>query len=451
MLLMTLRLQRDFNLAQTSSWPRKYLAPMMSRDRRPDFISSPETSTVSNTDSGYGSIDTDDGPECSLNHCRDARQSSKSLGKTTNPVLECSGGQGTSQATIVPQRTFDGQVVVDATMIQVQRYNEILEYITPPLNRCLQQRGKLRARSKSKRVDAVRLIVMGPDRETARPNIVFFCSPGVEKVIKELLEKPAYQKIFQGEGQDDISFSYRAVSSGITLRSSRSQFSVEIPDVGFMSANGIGNTSCGTPIRLYNRDLEEWRRATLGGVLKVTAKSGEFEYYAMTAGHFLDDWEDDNDQATDSDLEEDEIYVESSYGVQVDDKAPSIASAASSEEASPWDFGQSMRIGDLVTAHSKSSTPFTKHYFDWALFKLDKREMNAVMRESETAPSLVHISSVAPTAIGFEGRPVVVASASCGPMDGIVQAGMAKMAIGPGQEVVDAYVISLGANRESSR
>lgn len=402
---------------------------------------SSEDSATLTGDSGYGSITADDCLDMSSEYSQRARQSSQRA-EASLPT-RAQGTQSQPPPANAGQRTFDGQIIFDPNQAQIQRYHEILAYITQPLNNCLQKRGKWTSRPKTKRVDAVRLVVMGTSRENAKPHIVFFCSPDVEKVIKDFMGKSAYIQIFQAEDQLEMAFSYRVVPSGIMLRFSLSQYSAEIPDEDSPYADIARATNCGTPIRLCNGESNEWRRATLGGVLKVVTEPGALTYYAMTAGHALDDWDDmiDGHQTAAFEKDKAEDHVGVLPALQSVDKTAPFATQRSSGAISAWDFVRPKRYGDLVTAGSNSSTPSDLHYFDWALFKLDHWKPNTVVKADAMAVEVVE-RYLPPSTLFQVVRSVVILSASSGAIDGTLQAGMAKIAIDPGQEVIDAYVIS---------
>lgn len=97
----------------------------------------PEGSATSNIDSGHGSMITNNGPETGSQHIQGVSRQlpSSNDAHTLAPITGSSPAAQSSSPIAVPQqRKFDGLNVFDADKAQVERYNEILNYITQPLN-----------------------------------------------------------------------------------------------------------------------------------------------------------------------------------------------------------------------------------------------------------------------------------------------------------------------------
>jgi len=368
-------------------------------------------STMSTEDSGYGSIGTDDNTEEDSQATPEARPTSPPQSESPTPQIR--------------QRMFEGLFVFNPNEQQLRRYNEVLSYITPSLNSAIQKRARLfgSRKSKQKRVDGVRLIVMGPDslEANATPHIVFFCSRDVGESIRELLEQPAWTRILRPDNTRMLSLSYKIVLSGITLKFFDSEFIAEFPEGDDPISRSSKLTNCGTPIHLYNGASTEWRRATLGGILEVMDDRGRVKCYAMTAGHQLDSWDDEeSDQVEDDDANRDK---------------------------DAWDFKGDDKYGTILTAGSGYGTyPVVKRYFDWAVFKMNRWKINAAVENDDVVEVSNHIQLP-----DLEiGRPVVgqvkIITASVGILMGVVQPGMAKIAIGPGEEVIDTYLVSISGD-----
>lgn len=323
----------------------------------------------------------------------------------------------------IPQHpAFQGWHIFDATPRQTQRFHEILDYITLPLNNCLRSRTRLGIRTRTKKVNAVRLAVAGPDRATARPFIVFFCGPDTNKVIRDFLEKPAYKQFFDTREEPELSFLYKIISDGVRLRCSPRAYA-EIPD------NHLDNkaTNCGTPIRLYHGVSDTWGRSTLGGVLKATFPSRTVVYYAMTAGHFLDSSPDDD------------------WGDAVDfDEDVDKESTGRSQGSPPWSFQPSRTYTNVITPCTEDDIAVGYfEYLDWALFPLDHWSPNALSRPSNAGLVLLSPPEASSKShIREAGRQVLIIAPG-GVIDGWLQPGITKMVIPPGQELIDTYIVTL--------
>ncbi len=380
----------------------------------------PQDPSISSCDSGYGSI----GPE---------------EPSTTEPTAPgpAANSMATPHPTPLQQRTFNGLVIFDPSQAQIHRYNELLAHITQPLNSCLQKRRTLKPKSRTKGVVAVRHILMGASQDVAKPHMVFFCARGMERYITDFLEKPAYQQMLNGDGGDETAFAYKVIPDGIRLRLQDSGYSAEIPGQGQLKYDGETNnvaSQCGTPIRLCRDGTAEWRRVTLGGVLKIGNEAGDLEYYAMTAGHFLDGWDDTDDEYT--------IESENDEGQFDDSTMPELSIRATHERIPPWDFEPSKKYRGLFTANTDQKDATNPFYYDWALFKLDEWRENTVQRHGAAAQTNVKLP--ASWSGTHEGNmPVAIISASSGVIDGVLASEMAQIAIDPGCETIDAYLVSV--------
>jgi hypothetical protein len=351
----------------------------------------------------------------------------------------------------VGRRIFNGLPILDPSNQQQQRYSDILRYITPALNISLKKRPRLSLRPRPRRIDAVRLVVSGDTQEAARPYIVFFCTEDVGKVIKELLDQPSYQEILKVDGQTDVSFLYEIIHGGIRLTFYESRYSAEAP-----SESAETLTNCGTPLRLYPKDSQMWRRATLGGVLEATSLTGAITYYAMTAGHFLDDWDSTSDEHEPETAPEEHgsdalsQTFKSSPRNALESNEDLHSTTPPITHTSPWEFKRSKRYASLITPWtSGNSTTETFKYFDWAVFPLGHNEWspNSFLRSGATQPAFICDHQRNSTSAG---RRVAIITASRGTLRGVVLAGTANLAIEPGEAVIDVYIVSLQPHGELS-
>ncbi|KAK4450963.1 hypothetical protein QBC34DRAFT_378788 [Podospora aff. communis PSN243] len=272
--------------------------------------------------------------------------------------------------------------------------------------------------------------------------IVFFCTEDVGKAVKELLKQQSFQDILKVEGPDSVSFLYETIHKGIKLAFYESQYSAEAPS----DSAGPWGTSCGMPLRLYPNDPNVWRRATLGGVLEATSPTHDIGYYAMTAGHFLDNWDDSSDE---------QEYERNLGGRGSQDPSQSLKSSPRdvpgtnedthstsylAQDTSPWNFGRPKRYAGLITGNP---TRETLKYFDWTVFRLDRDEWNpnSFVRTGARYPSF--ICDHRRNSVASARKRVAILTASSGMLHGVVLAGMAQLAIEPGEEVIDVLIISL--------
>ncbi|KAK0652405.1 hypothetical protein B0T16DRAFT_101369 [Cercophora newfieldiana] len=348
--------------------------------RESDTCVSKSSSMDSGQDSGYGSSH---GLDC---------------GVTTTGEMGTEQAQATTTGPQQPpatpglpgpvQRRFKGLPIFDPSLDQFQRYDEILRYITPALDGGLRKRARLGIRSKARRIDLVRLIVAGETQETARPYVVFFCNSDVGNIIKTLLDQSKFQELLQVDGRQDLSFQYQIIHDGVRLTFEGSHYSVEFP-----KHDPACLTYCGLPIRLRCGDSETARKATLGGILQITLGRGAPTFYAMTAGHFLDDWEGNDENQPLESLPNDyetESHLDPSL---VDDHSQVTTTFLEdiSETLSSWGFSLSKRYKGLITAYLSQESRSEAHfqYYDWALVALDGWKPNIVLEEGASEPGYI--------------------------------------------------------------
>lgn len=420
------------------------------------------TTAASTVDSGYGSTDTGGDTAANVHATRSFDNASIPQGSRPSvspfPLRDSAENASPPNPPSPAQRRFRGLPIFNPTELQVQRYNDILQHISPALEGALKKRPKLIAvtsRHKLKRIDAVRLVVAGGSQDTARPYIVFLCNLDVGRTIRSLLNRTTYQDLLKVHGRDDLSFLYEIIQDSVQVMFGNYRYSVDTPCKYW---DQWKPTYCGIPVRLHRGDGDETRgRSTLGGIICVS-QPGFVKYYAMTAGHFFDGWdeaaepqsEDDVESGSEEDIskdgEADGGGIPNPKDHHNESKDPP-AMPSEAESPSPWDSDDFETTPGAPTAGHCRDFEYSDEslYFDWAPWQANPwqpKSSLAVMQMGKSKSKPINDHSKTPARDPEAAKSAVIPTASAGTIHGATAAGTAKLAIEPGRQLIGTHVIS---------
>jgi hypothetical protein len=133
---------------------------------------------------------------------------------------------------------------------------------------------------------ALRLMVLGRTEAEAKPWIVALCHEDRVKRVQRFFDKSYVKEICRPRDPTIPLFEVTVI--GQTPRT-RSGGAIDVHMDMLSSTAGARSTCCGTLVKLSRED--EHRLGTLGGLIKVTSVSGEYNLYGMVAGHLVEEME----------------------------------------------------------------------------------------------------------------------------------------------------------------
>ncbi|KAK6851074.1 hypothetical protein PG995_009659 [Apiospora arundinis] len=324
---------------------------------------------------------------------------------------------------------------------------------------------------------SIRLMALGPSRAEAKPHIVVFASQDHCKRIQKFFRRPTVRSIYKPSDPTIPCFGILVHGSSPEKKSNESEMEVLAPRCDFHSPYSL-STFCGTPIMVRHPSGHEIR-ATLGGILQVDDENGNCELYGLTAGHVLDDGEDesslpsinledrrsdeswadadsDSDPGLDSDSETDSS---SSMLINTDLlTAPKSDTQLPFEEprVDPWSLLPPRRLGSVKKLDNQTSngveTP-TKvdaiRNLDWALIELDSYSPNRIPANPDSFKEGRELQApCADDKEGFGLRAIMISGSErikAGSISGLPS----RLLLSPGTGFVDARIINLYGGKGS--
>ncbi|KXX76814.1 hypothetical protein MMYC01_201913 [Madurella mycetomatis] len=323
------------------------------------------------------------------------------------------------------------------------RFQEIAPKIQHQLLNSLQKGTsffqKSKARPKKQLTTSIRLMMVGKTIDAAKPSIVIFLPGEGASRLESVLEQTVLRQLYDPE--DGITPSFEVVVVG---QAPRKRFCQDVHVTWDTSWTGEREqpTFCGVRLCLQTPEGMS-AMATLGGVVKLTYRTGDFKLVGMTAGHMLED-------LLDPEADSEPIYP---AGNQV------------GEVTSPRTIGTVLHPrldGNLLSEDLDELIPTC----DWALFEIDpavKIKPNLLHQvDAATAHSrrLAHSGIMtsrtmitAPPASYPTIEPIEVAvlsGSSCfgGTMLGVLSHIPGGIMLSPGKGFVDAYLLCLDEGQE---
>jgi hypothetical protein len=306
---------------------------------------------------------------------------------------------------------------------------------------------------------AIKLKVIGRTEDEASLRLVVLCPSDDRSRIQRFFRTTLAKDLCEPADQSVPRLKYKVIGykNGPHLLSA--VFGVDVCSTTGASADRT--TLCGDPIFLINKTpgpyCGERRKATLGGIIKVTSMQGTFNLYGITAGHAVREWK--NKTANDSEDEQpvfsdDENEVGDGYysDDELDGRLGSqstgmvkdgdLQSALDREWSESWDFATDEPFGKILL---KAADKDRQSSHDWALIEMKSYKPNELCTTNYLGVSnkqkLVEASRP-PFQDGISD-PVTMISGSHGARAGELSSVPARILIGSNATFINAYTLEL--------
>ncbi len=210
-------------------------------------------------------------------------------------------------------------------------------------------------------------------------------------------------------------------------------------------------TLCGTPILISRKseegDYRNSRKATIGGIIKVTAADAQIRLYAVTAGHVLHDSQDsssnpDDDHRSDMYSTYDPAHLENYTSHQTELQSEDVLPGA-------WDFADNDVFSEVLNTKDFVELQDKQPSHDWLLLTIKSGMPNELL--ARKSPGCFERRELREAARpGFHdgvSEPVIMIGGSHGPKRGELSSLISRVLIGSSNKFVDAYVLTLN-NRD---
>jgi len=158
-----------------------------------------------------------------------------------------------------------------------ERWKDVCFSLSSGLAGYLQEPGRSDNRA------SIRLVVLGRNAADAKPSIVVFCPKTQHKRVKKFFDQDMIKELCQPGCPELPSFQFY-LGSPLKLRGGEDFDIFKSSATNYCKPQG---TLCGTSILLSHRELGSASIATLGGIVKVTYRNGNFACFGMTSGHVI--------------------------------------------------------------------------------------------------------------------------------------------------------------------
>ncbi|RYP64897.1 hypothetical protein DL770_009105 [Monosporascus sp. CRB-9-2] len=435
--------------------------PTTSQESRKSLVRASDSD--SRRDSGYFTQSRT--PARNSNSQQSSRSPSNAVHRTVNQVRPISSETGPAQSLAEFDKHVDDDTISRFSHIQSQIEKPLLKYVC-----------KFPSKYRSM---AIRLMVLGTSESEAKPYIVVLAPEDLCKRVRKFFDKPSVRALCQPGDETMPSFEVLVYGRPPESKGGDDDFDVLVPlingNLGFTS-----DTYCGAPIIVRQPSGVE-KRATFGGIVKAVSKNGGFKLYGLTAGHVVEDTDDDlsiqsgtdtvahSDDLSISDSESDsdtdgsvEEIPETLEDVELSDE-PEKALAFQDDSSASW---SSLELGNLGNI-SKESPQVSRgdgkdrkwisgENFDWALVEMTNYKPNRLRPRSRTKDEGSHavVSTsgdlvMPPPLSDYIGikKSVVVISGSEGPKKGHISALPSRLLLHPGRKFVNSLVVNLEDNK----
>jgi hypothetical protein len=287
-----------------------------------------------------------------------------------------------------------------------------------------------------------RRMFLGNDDTDVAPYIVIFCNERYFKRIQHRVSRPRVIRLCES---GDLILRILVVPREAKLMHSPTDIEV---------CRNKTTTLCGAPILLVNKSEDLYsgssRKATIGGIIKITNADGTSGLCGMTAGHVLDDWQ--NSSVDTASSCSDRSGETDSYQ-DLDEPKPSSSRETEIEYQSvlrgTWDFAETDSFGKIDgSGPNGSSDNSIQPSHDWALFTTELKMPNELCAlKSPGCFERRELKQAArPTFHGGISEPVILIGGSNGPKRGELSSLMSRILIGSSGNFVDAYILTLDEN-----
>jgi hypothetical protein len=351
----------------------------------------------------------------------------------------------------------------------LKRFDEVCELIGSLLLKHIR-----RTIRKAVRDDiAIQLRIIGKSDAEATAHLFVQCPREHCKAARKFFESSQVKTICEPEDQTVPRLKVCVVGIPPKQRSAHCGIDVCCSEVSVTGET----TFCGVPISLVNNSPGlfngEKRKATFGGVIKVTTLDGVSTLYGMTAGHVIqawqsnrtdgdeEDWSDEieNDDSEDDDSEDDDSedndddHDDGVLRISVEDveAGPGAYPAPESQSFEAWDLTDGVSLGKVLNSYKLSEVVAgNKHpSLDWTLFEVKMHKPNELCTTNSIGVQErreLHVASRPPFHDGLSD-PVTLISGSHGPTVGELLSIPARILIGPSTKFVNAYILELNEGR----
>lgn len=131
--------------------------------------------------------------------------------------------------------------------------------------------------------------MVGKTFDTATLHILIFCSPELEEPLEAILQLPVVTELRRSSRENVPRLDILVITKPINRTSDK----ITVDACGQRAFFARHSTYCGSPVILRTSmgqpSQTPARKATFGGVLKVTYGSGDINFYGMTAGHAVEE------------------------------------------------------------------------------------------------------------------------------------------------------------------
>ena len=300
---------------------------------------------------------------------------------------------------------------------------------------------------------ATRLMMMGTSREDAGTHIAVFCQPEQRDLIQRFVKSDDVKSMCQPSEPGVPSFKVAVIGNAPRLRLQKSFIDV-VTDVAHTIPGAQVETLCGVPISFQHRSGQKMN-ATFGGIIKVLTKDGEIRHYGITAGHALQQFENEipvteevggaacePSEPADGQKEKPGLEADDSDEIELDPfmiNGPHRLETQTEPES--WSFYNPVVLGSIIIHPTDESIPeglFPRQCYDWALFETAVYEMNKIPTDKKAR---IVLSKRSPGSTG--NRSVFMIGGSHGLRTGQLSSGPSRILVGTGEEFVDAYLMTM--------
>ncbi len=134
---------------------------------------------------------------------------------------------------------------------------------------------------------SIRYLLVGKREEEPAPHLVVFCPPDVEKIVQSFFESPLAKLLLDPPRRPVPRLQVLIVPCAPKEKLAHLGIDVRCDSI----TTSDQTTFCGAPISLSKTTrgacAGRKRKATFGGVIKITFGQGESKLYGITAGHIL--------------------------------------------------------------------------------------------------------------------------------------------------------------------
>ncbi|KAI1839559.1 hypothetical protein JX266_014231 [Neoarthrinium moseri] len=314
---------------------------------------------------------------------------------------------------------------------------------------------------------AVRLMVLGETKPEAKPHIVVLGAQGQYKRLRKFFEKKSVQSLIKPSDDACPSFEYLIYEHPPDLKQAENDDFLVLAPVEVGDHSPVTQTLCGTPIIIRHPSSTE-TRATFGGIIKVIDDAGLFKLYGLTAGHVVEDKDDDAQSLLFESSSTEFDYLFPSDSDSESDLDCETSSLINEMEGIPENTSDTkLRIGpgawsslkmDEIGAISRHSPQLCRAAdravasmptCDWALIEMLTYKPNQLPPRTQRTSDNIHTTSVESNGLvmptsNYKGTemPVAVISGSEGLKRGVISALPAKIMLGSCDKFVDAMIMN---------